>query len=79
MNSELFNRAKDIIENQLRPMIQGDGGDIEAVALTDKNVLQVRLQGACVHCPSSAVTMSFGVEARLKEWIPEITGVELLN
>jgi Fe-S cluster biogenesis protein NfuA len=75
----LLDRAKDVVEKEIRPLIQGDGGDIEVVEITEENVLKVRLQGACVNCASSAMTLAFGVETRLKDLIPEISGVEQVH
>jgi len=57
--------------------MQQDGGDIELVDVSDDGEVQVRLQGACVGCPMSQMTMSNGVERRLREAIPEVTQVTL--
>lgn len=62
--------------NQLRPFIQGDGGDLELVEITEGGVVRVRLHGACVGCPSSNVTLKMGVERMIREKVPEVTGVE---
>ena len=64
------------IINQLRPYLQGDGGDIEFVELTDDLVVKVKLQGACGSCPHAKMTLKQGVEATLKKYIPEIKAVE---
>ena len=74
--SKLLEQAREFIDKEIRPLIQGDGGDIEVVSLTDDGVLFVRLQGACVNCASSAMTLAFGIESRIKETFPEITSVE---
>jgi Fe-S cluster biogenesis protein NfuA len=62
--------------DRIRPYLQRDGGDLEFVELTDENVVRVRLQGACKGCPMSQMTLSRGVEAALKEEIPEVASVE---
>ena len=56
-------------------MIQGDGGDIEVAGLTDDGYLQLRIAGQCTNCASLPLTMTFGIENRIKEAIPEIKGV----
>ena len=71
--ADLEARVKAVIE-EIRPMLQGDGGDIEFVAI-EGTVVQVRLRGACSGCPHAAITMKRGVEARIKEIVPEITEV----
>lgn len=62
--------------NQLRPYLQGDGGDLEYVEMTDENVVKVKLQGACGSCPHAKLTLKQGVEATLKKYIPEVKSVE---
>jgi Fe-S cluster biogenesis protein NfuA len=61
--------------NEIRPMLQADGGDVELVEV-DGNVVKVRLQGACAGCPMSQMTLKNGIERVLKEKIPEIESVE---
>ena len=60
---------------QLRPAIQGDGGDIELVDVGDDGTVKVRLHGACIGCPSAAQTLKLGVEQSLRDAIPEVTQV----
>jgi Fe-S cluster biogenesis protein NfuA len=67
-------KVKEIL-NELRPALQADGGDIELVGVNG-GVVKVRLKGACGTCPSSLITLKMGVEARLKEELPEVEYVE---
>lgn len=59
----------------LRPMAQGDGGDIEFIGIDDQGVVTVRLHGACVGCPSSSMTLTMGIERTLRDQIPEVSRV----
>ena len=61
--------------NQVRPMLQRDGGDVELVDVVD-GVVTVRLQGACSGCAMSQITLKHGIEKFLKKEIPEIKSVE---
>jgi len=61
---------------EIRPRLQADGGDIEFLGITEDNVVQVRLQGACAGCPGAAMTLKMGVERIIKEYVPEIKSVE---
>ena len=61
--------------NEIRPMLQADGGDVELVEV-EGGVVKVRLQGACAGCPMSQMTLKNGIERILKEKIPEIESVE---
>lgn len=72
----LLARVAEIIA-EVRPFIQSDGGDIELLKLED-SVVYVRLTGACVGCPSSMVTLKQGVEARIREDLPQIESVEMV-
>jgi len=71
----LEERVKEVLD-RIRPYLQRDGGDLEFIELTESNVVRVKLQGACAGCPMSQLTLSRGVEAALKEEIPEIDSVE---
>ena len=70
----LRDRVVEVLD-KLRPVIQGDGGDIELIDVDTDGVVHVRLHGACVGCPSAAMTLSMGIERNLKEQIPEVTRV----
>jgi Fe-S cluster biogenesis protein NfuA len=64
---------------KVRPALQAHGGDVEFVEVTSENVVKVRLQGACKGCPMSQMTMTMGIEAALKEEIPEVQAVEAVE
>jgi Fe-S cluster biogenesis protein NfuA len=62
--------------DEIRPQLQGDGGDIELVEVTADGIVRVRLQGACSGCPGAAMTLKAVVESLLKRRVPEVKGVE---
>jgi len=62
--------------NQIRPMLQKDGGDVELVDVDEAGVVKVRLQGACKGCPMSQMTLKNGIERFLKQQVPEVDRVE---
>jgi len=64
----------EVVLEEIRPMLQADGGDVELVDVTD-GVVKVRLQGACAGCPMSQMTLRNGIERILKEKIPEVQSV----
>ena len=70
----LKDRVEAVID-KIRPLIQGDGGDIDLVDVDDQGAVHVRLRGACAGCPSAGTTLKMGVERTLKEQIPEVTEV----
>jgi Fe-S cluster biogenesis protein NfuA len=63
---------------EIKPQIQADGGDIDLVAV-ENNIVKVRLRGACVGCPMSALTLKQGVERIIKQKVPEIQSVEAVQ
>jgi Fe-S cluster biogenesis protein NfuA len=71
----LRERVAEVLD-RVRVYLQRDGGDLELVEVTDDGVVRVKLQGACKGCPMSQITISRGVEAALKEEIPEVDHVE---
>jgi len=77
-NKELIGKVKNVID-QIRPYLEGDGGNIQFVNLTDDNVVNVELQGACKSCPMSLMTLKSGVEDAMKKALPEIKSVEAIN
>ncbi len=78
-NKERLNQKVQNVIDQVRPYLQQDGGDINFIEITDNNVVNVELIGACGACPFSTMTLKNGVEATLKKVIPEIKEVVAVN
>ena len=58
---------------EIRGMLQADGGDLELVKIEGK-VVHLRLRGACGGCPHAQMTIKGGIERMLRESLdPEIT------
>lgn len=60
------------ILDQLRPYLQADGGDCEFSHI-EGSTAYITLQGACVGCASSMMTLKMGIERRVVE---EVEGIE---
>lgn len=72
-NIKRFQLVTKIIDEEIRPALNKDGGDIELIDIDGHEVI-VSLRGACVGCPSSGHTLKDFVERRLKETVePEIS------
>jgi NifU-like protein len=65
---------EDVIEKEIRPRLQSDGGDIELIDVDGKKVI-VSLRAMCVECPMSDVTLK-GIEEKLRELVSEDLVVE---
>jgi Fe-S cluster biogenesis protein NfuA len=63
---------------EIKPQIQADGGDIDLVAI-ENGIVKIRLRGACVGCPMSALTLKQGVERIIKSKVPEVKSVEAVQ
>ena len=66
--------VEKVIE-QLRPMVQADGGDLELVQVTESGVVTLKLHGACSGCASSTTTLRNGIERYLRNKLPQVTRV----
>lgn len=73
-DEDTVKRIVEILDNDLRPAVAMDGGDIRFVALRDGYV-HLQLIGSCAGCPSSTATLRQGIEARLRDEIPDLAGV----
>jgi Fe-S cluster biogenesis protein NfuA len=70
--------AVDAALEQVRPLVESHGGAIEVVAVTD-GVVRVRMKGTCDGCPSSAATLTYGVEQALRDNWPHFRRLELVD
>ena len=62
---------QELLDEQVRPYLQGDGGDLHVIGL-EGNLLKVHYQGACGSCPSSISGTLAGIESMLRRVDPEI-------
>ncbi len=72
-NLERMRLVTKVMDEEIRPALKKDGGDIDLVDIDGKTVL-VALRGACMGCPVSQVTLADFVQERLRELVePDIT------
>jgi Fe-S cluster biogenesis protein NfuA len=63
----------------LRPYIASHRGQVEVVDFDESDgTLLVRLSGTCHGCSASTITLKQGIEARLRQAVPEVRSVESL-
>ena len=72
--SDVETKIRQILDQEIRPAVAMDGGDITFHGFKD-GVVTLHLQGSCSSCPSSVMTLKMGVENRLKSLIPEVKEV----
>lgn len=73
-DDEVTARIREILDEEIAPYVAQDGGEISLEGFED-GVVRVVLRGACASCPSSTITLKMGIEARLREAIPEVRSV----
>ena len=74
LSRPLLRRVERALD-RLRPALLADGGNVELLGVDDDGTVHVALQGACATCPAQGATLRYGLEASLREEIPEIASV----
>ncbi len=74
-SSELEQRILSLLDEEVRPAIAQDGGDVIFHGFDD-GIVTLELIGACGTCPSSTATLQHGIQNLLVEEIPEVHAVE---
>lgn len=72
--SEYDDAIRSLLDEYVRPAVEGDGGAIDFVGF-EEGIVTVALRGACSGCPSSTATLKGGIENLLKQHLPEVKEV----
>ncbi len=64
----------EVILDKIRPMLRGDGGDIQLVS-EDDGFVSVRLTGACCGCQGQAMTLQGAIEPMLSQHLEWFKGL----
>ncbi len=70
-------KVKEVIDD-LRPFLMNDGGNVELIKIED-NIVYIAFQGACAGCALRDMTLTEGIEKTIKEKVPEIKEVRLVD
>jgi Fe-S cluster biogenesis protein NfuA/nitrite reductase/ring-hydroxylating ferredoxin subunit len=60
---------------KVRPYLDSHGGNVELLAITD-GVVNLRMQGSCKSCPSSAMTLKLAIEEAIYAAAPDVVAIE---
>ena len=72
-------KIKKVLD-KIRPSLQMDGGDVHFIGFDEKSgVLKVELMGHCAHCPMSSITLKQGIEAEIKQSVPQVKEVRAVQ
>jgi Fe-S cluster biogenesis protein NfuA len=73
-SSEIEKRIQQFLDDEIRPAVANDGGDVSLDRFED-GVVYLHMQGSCAGCPSSSMTLKMGIETKMKQLIPEVMEV----
>ncbi|MFW6133695.1 MAG: Fe-S cluster assembly protein NifU [Planctomycetota bacterium] len=74
-NLQRMRRVEEVIDAEVRPILQADGGDIELVDIVGTKV-QVAFRGKCAWCRTRDFTADGTIGAKLRELVDENITVE---
>ena len=77
-NIQKMQLVQQTINEQIRPALRADGGDIDLIDIEGNKVI-VAFRGMCARCKMAEYTMRDVVEARLKEFVSDDLYVEELK
>ncbi|MGE0353358.1 MAG: NifU family protein [Gemmatimonadales bacterium] len=73
---EILDRIERTLDT-LRPYIASHRGQVEVVDFDEADgILLLRLGGTCHGCSASTITLKQGIEARLRQAVPEVKQVD---
>lgn len=78
MQQVTIDDVKKVLE-KVRPYLQQDGGDVEVMSVSEDNIVEVKLLGACNGCPMSMMTLRAGIERIIMLELPDVKRVESVN
>jgi len=74
MDDEIRQKVQELIENAINPAIAGHGGFVDLMDVKDK-VVYLAMGGGCQGCGMADVTLRQGIEALLRDEIPDIAEI----
>ncbi|MDR1797983.1 MAG: NifU family protein [Clostridiales Family XIII bacterium] len=68
-------QIEKVLDDEVRPVLRRDGGDVEVVGIEEDGVVRIRLRGHCSGCPAADITTEQVIQAALVGRYPEIRKV----
>ena len=66
--------VQEVLDGPAGDYVRSHGGGVELVDVSD-GVVQLRLSGACTHCPISPATLHLQLDRRIREQVPGVLDV----
>ena len=73
-----FDNIQKILEEDVRPALMAHEGDVELISYASQ-IVKVKLHGKCSGCPSAYLTIEELIAAKIKEKMPEVKDVVLVQ
>lgn len=74
----LIGRVAELLDRDVRPNLQRDGGDLQLIAVAD-GVVRIKMVGACHGCGAQKQTLQHGIRSYLQHMVPEIAAIEQVH
>jgi NifU-like protein len=74
-NLQRMQRVQEVVETEIRPILQADGGDLELVDIEGTKV-QIAFRGKCAWCRTRDFTVDGTIGGKLRELVDEQITVE---
>lgn len=77
-----MSEIKNMIEaalNKVRPYLEADGGNVKLLDVSPDFDVTLELEGACISCPMSTMTMKAGIEDTIRKAVPNVRNITAVN
>lgn len=74
----MYEEIERVLDEHVRPLLRGHGGDMEVLSLED-GVLRFRLLGKCAGCPAADLTTEELIRGEVVGRAPEVRQVVLVQ
>jgi Fe-S cluster biogenesis protein NfuA len=68
---QLRQRVRAVLDEQVNPVVASHGGGVDLISLID-NVVYLSMSGGCQGCGLADITLRHGVDAAIRDAVPEI-------
>lgn len=74
----MIDKIEEVMDKYVRPELSKHYGNVKVISF-EEGVLKIALTGQCSGCPSASFTVEDIVEKEIKEHVPEVEEVVLIN
>ena len=71
---EIRHRVEEVLDNEINPQVASHGGVVQLLDVKDNNLF-IQMGGGCQGCGMANVTLKHGVEAAIRQAVPEVGAI----